>query len=143
MNWIKKKHELKILTMSHLDVANKFKLIMNLADLDKSKPFFSVQFCFDFLTLLKTDFIDGSVDSSKGWKTIWWIKLKKNYRRKYRIDYLVYPIQEWWSNNKWPNLKYLDFCRQHKVLRYHKATTYVLQMSDNIISIKCKYWLYI
>ena len=27
----KKKHELKILTMSHLDVANKFNLIMNLA----------------------------------------------------------------------------------------------------------------
>ena len=62
----KKKHDLKVLTMSHLDVANKFKLIMNLADLVKSKPFFSVQFCFEFLTLLKTDFIDGSVDSSKG-----------------------------------------------------------------------------
>ena len=30
--------------MSHLDVANKFKLTMNLADLVKSKPFFSVQF---------------------------------------------------------------------------------------------------
>ena len=43
--------------MSHLDVANKFKLIMNLADLVKSKPFFSVQFCFDFLALLKTDIL--------------------------------------------------------------------------------------
>ena len=43
--------------MSHLDVANKFNLIMNLADLVKSKPFFSVQFCFGFLALLKTDIL--------------------------------------------------------------------------------------
>ena len=72
----KKKHELKILTMSHLDVANKFKLIMNLADLVKSKPFFSVQFCFEFLTLLKTDFIDLTVPKDErqfdgsNWKEI-------------------------------------------------------------------------
>ena len=44
----KKKHELKILTMSHLDVANKFNLIMNLADLVKSKPFSVFNFVLIF-----------------------------------------------------------------------------------------------